>query len=69
MDCSLPGPSVSGILQARILEQVAMPSPGDVSGTRIEPALNCSIKENKRESLIIPLFMLTSPPLSAFAMP
>ena len=25
MDCSLPGSSVSGILQARILEWVAMP--------------------------------------------
>ena len=25
MDCSLPGPSVHGILQARILEWVAMP--------------------------------------------
>ena len=28
MDCSLPGPSVRGILQARILEWVAMPSSG-----------------------------------------
>jgi len=26
MDCSLPGSSVRGILQARILEWVAMPS-------------------------------------------
>ena len=26
VDCSLPGPSVHGILQARILEWVAMPS-------------------------------------------
>ena len=26
MDCSPPGPSVGGILQARILEWVAMPS-------------------------------------------
>ena len=26
MDCSLPGSSVHGILQARILERVAMPS-------------------------------------------
>ena len=26
VDCSLPGPSVNGILQARILEWVAMPS-------------------------------------------
>ena len=28
MDCSLPGPSVHGILQARILEWVAIPFPG-----------------------------------------
>ena len=27
MDCSLPGSSVLGILQARILEWVAVPSP------------------------------------------
>ena len=27
-DCSLPGSSVHGILQARILEWVAIPSPG-----------------------------------------
>ena len=30
MDFSLPGSSVHGILQARILEWVAFPSPGDL---------------------------------------
>ena len=30
MDCSLPGSSVHGILQARILEWVAFPYPGDL---------------------------------------
>ena len=30
MDCSPPGFSVHGILQARILEWVAMPSPADL---------------------------------------
>ena len=30
MDCSLPGSSVHGISQARILEWVAIPSPGDL---------------------------------------
>jgi len=30
MDCSTPGSSVHGILQARILEWVAMPPPGDL---------------------------------------
>ena len=29
MDCNPPGSSVHGILQARILEWVAIPTPGD----------------------------------------
>ena len=37
MDCSPPGSSVHGILQARILEQVAFPSPGDLPNPGIEP--------------------------------
>ena len=37
MDCSLPGSSVRGILQAGILEWVAIPSPGDLSHPGIEP--------------------------------
>ena len=37
MDCSLPGSSVHGILQERILEWVAMPSPGDLPNPGIEP--------------------------------
>ena len=37
MDCSLPGSSVHGIFQARILEWVAFPSPGDLPNPRIEP--------------------------------
>ena len=42
MDCSLPGSSVHGILQARIVEWAAMPPPGDLPdlGTKPEsPAL------------------------------
>ena len=35
---SLPGSSVHGILQARILEWVAMPSPGDLPNPGIKPA-------------------------------
>ena len=31
MDCNPPGSSVLGILQARILEWVTMPPPGDLS--------------------------------------
>ena len=34
MDCSLPVPSVYGILQARILEWVAMPSSRELSQPR-----------------------------------
>ena len=37
MDCSLPGSSVHGILQARILESVAFPSPGDLPDPGITP--------------------------------
>ena len=37
MDCSLPGSSVHGILQPRILEQVAIPSPGDLPDPVVEP--------------------------------
>ena len=38
MDCSPPGSSVQGILQARILEWVAFPPPGDLPDPGIEPA-------------------------------
>ena len=37
MGCSLPGSSVHGISQARILEWVAIPSPGDLPDPGIEP--------------------------------
>ena len=37
MDCSLSGSSVHGILQARILEWVACPAPGDLPNPGIEP--------------------------------
>ena len=37
MEYSLPGSSVHGILQAGILEWVAISSPGDLSDPRIEP--------------------------------
>ena len=38
MDHSTPGSSAHGILQARILEWVAMPSSWDLSDPEIEPA-------------------------------
>ena len=37
MDSSSPGSSVHGILQTRILEWVAIPSPGDLPDPGIEP--------------------------------
>ena len=37
MDCCPPGSSVHGILQARILEWVAMPSSRDLPDPGIEP--------------------------------
>ena len=37
MDCSFPVSSVHGILQARILEWVAVPSPGDITNPGIKP--------------------------------
>ena len=38
MDRGRPGPSVYGILQAKILEWVATPSPGDLPDPETEPA-------------------------------
>ena len=37
MDCSLPGSSVHGILQARILEWVPFPTQGDLPNPEIKP--------------------------------
>jgi len=36
VDCSLPGSSVHGISQARILDWVAVSSPGDLSNPGLE---------------------------------
>ena len=37
MDCSLSGSFVHGIFQAKVLEWVAIPSPGDLPEPGIEP--------------------------------
>ena len=42
MDCSPPGSSVHGILQARILEWVAMPSSRGLSGPRDRTHIFCT---------------------------
>ena len=41
MDCSLPGSSVGGILQARILEWVAMPSSRESSQPKDQTCGSC----------------------------
>ena len=43
MDCSLPGSSVHGILQAKILEWVPVSSPGDLPDPGIEPGSPMSL--------------------------
>ena len=57
MDCSLPGSFVHGILQARILESVAIPYPGDLPNPGIEsgsPAVQAdSLPTEPNISLII----------------
>ena len=42
VDCSPPGSSVHGILQERIMEWVAMPSPRDLGNPGIGPRISCS---------------------------
>ena len=37
MGCSLPGSSLHGVLQARILEWMSFPSPGDLLDPETEP--------------------------------
>ena len=58
MDCSPPGSSVHGILQARILEWVAMPSSRGSSQPRERTRISCLLHWQE-ESL--PLAVLGSP--------
>ena len=63
MDCSLPGSSVHEILQARILEWVAFPPPGDLPDPGIEP-MSLESPANVRDSRQVdslPLSHLQSP--------
>ena len=55
MDCDLPGSSVHGILQARILEWVAMPSSRGFSRPRDQTCIFCG-------SCITGRFFATQPP-------
>ena len=55
MDCSPPGSSVRGNLQARTLEWVACPPPGDLHDTGIEPTSSAVLADS------LPLRHLGSP--------
>ena len=58
MDCSLPGFSVHGIFQARIVEWLPFPSPGDLPDLEIKPASPVS---PVLQSVSLPLHHLESP--------
>ena len=58
MDCSLPDSSVHGILQARILEWIAISSSGGFSGPRDQTCISCSSGIAGR---FLPLSYLGSP--------
>ena len=58
MDCTLPGSSVHGILQARIQERAAMSSPGDFPNSGIKPA-----------SPLMPVLQMDSSPLKHWEAP
>ena len=45
MDCSLPGSSVHGIFQARVLDAIGMPLPSPV-------VFACAVKSNKIKKVI-----------------
>ena len=57
MDGSLPGSSVHGILQARIMEWVRLPSPppGDLPGLGIKHCLLCLLHCQTDSSPLVPL--------------
>ena len=52
MDCSPPGSSVHGILQARTLEWVACPPPGDLASPGIEPASSALQMDSLKAELL-----------------
>ena len=55
MDSSPPGSSINGILQARILNRLPCPPPGDLPDPGIEPASPVSLALADR-------FFITEPP-------
>ena len=63
MDCSPPGSSVYGILQARVLEWVAFPPPEDLPDPGIEPVSLVSLVSPVSPALARG-FCATAPPVS-----
>ena len=59
MDCSLPGSSVHGILQAKILEWAVISSIGDLPDRGLKPASLCLLN---CQEVSFPLAYLRSPP-------
>ena len=49
MDCSLPGSSIQGDFQARILEQVASPAPPSLSPHPVPPSLAPRVSSQPRD--------------------
>ena len=58
MECSPPGSSVHGILQARILEWAAISSSEDLPNLRIEPVSHISCID---KWILLPLDTLEAP--------
>ena len=63
MDCSLPGSSVHGIIQARILEWIATPSSGGSSQPKIFVFYVSCIS---RQVFFVFFFKLLAPPGKPF---
>ena len=57
MDCSLPGSSVCGIFQARILEWLPFPLPGDLPDPGIEPGSPALQEDSLPTELWIPVYV------------
>ena len=66
MDCSSPGSSVHGILQPRILEQVAIPSSRRSSWPRNQTCVSCPLSLLHRQVGSLPLGPPRKPNMSTF---
>ena len=65
MDCSLPGSSVDGIFQGRILEWVAMPSSRGSSQPRDQTSISCRSRMKVKTLIRVRLFATLWSPLGS----